>query len=328
MGKKFIIITSIFLPTKAVRTFAQKKDCELIVVGDKRTPKHWNVDEAIFLSIRSQNKMAPTLDKLLPYNHYSRKNMGYLYAIQQGAISIIDTDDDNIPYEDWSFPNFTGTFPLLKQRNGFVNIYSYYSDQKIWPRGLPLHLINSKDSKISCDEPSVAEVEVGVWQGLADQDPDVDAIYRLVDNSPCIFNKKGNLVLPKGTISPFNSQNTAFRKELFPLLYVPSTVTMRFCDILRGLVAQPILWNHGYHLGVTQATVFQERNEHDFMKDFEQEIPCYLNGEKVVEIVSKTICQNDSIISNLFNTYDALEKNKIVLPKELRILEAWIDSSF
>ena len=38
-----------------------------------------------------------TIANLLPKNHYTRKNLGYLYAIKNGADAIIDTDDDNFP---------------------------------------------------------------------------------------------------------------------------------------------------------------------------------------------------------------------------------------
>ena len=39
------------------------------------------------------------------------------------------------------------------------------------------------------------------------------------------------------TYSPFNSQNTLWRKELLPLAYLPSKVTFRYTDILRGMIA-------------------------------------------------------------------------------------------
>ena len=35
--------------------------------------------------------------QLIPWNHFGRKNVGFLYAIAHGAHVIYDTDDDNIP---------------------------------------------------------------------------------------------------------------------------------------------------------------------------------------------------------------------------------------
>jgi hypothetical protein len=168
-------------------------------------------------------------------------------------------------------------------------------------------------------------VKVGVWQGLADGDPDVDAIYRLTDNRPCYFRERDPLVLGRGTFAPFNSQNTLFFQELFPLLYLPAHVTFRFTDILRGLVAQPIMWEAGYQLGFTSATVVQERNPHDYLKDFESEIPCYLLAQKVVDVVSASVRKSVGISDNLFNAYEALLKKDIVRAEELGVLTAWLE---
>ncbi len=317
--KKAIVITSIFAPTKAVKLFSKLKDYSLIVVGDKKSPKEYICDNAKFISV--DEKLNYQIEAVLPYNHYSRKMIGYLYAMQNGARAIVDTDDDNLPYEDWAFPEFEGSFLQVPEGSGFVNVYAYYTKQKIWPRGLPLNLINKEPVALLEAEP----VQIGFWQGLADGDPDVDAIYRLTDNGPCIFEKDmPPLTLGKNSICPFNTQNTICRSELFSLLYLPSTVTFRFTDILKGLVAQPIMWNYGYALGFVTANVFQERNEHDYMKDFESEIPCYLASQNVVDIVIDSMKTSANINENLFRAYENLAKHNIVNEAELPILEAWI----
>ncbi|MDD9148839.1 STELLO glycosyltransferase family protein [Sporolactobacillus sp. CQH2019] len=321
---KNIIITSIFNPTEAVAEFTHFKDYQLIVVGDKKTPKDWNCSSAKFISEDEQIKSHFEINQLLPWNHYCRKMIGYVYAIKNGSEVIVDTDDDNIPYSDWKVEEFDGEFLTSEEERGFINIYHYFTDKKIWPRGLPLNKINDKDALLDMEKFKKQQVSVGVWQGLANGDPDVDAIYRLTSNEVCNFRKKEPLVLSEGTISPFNSQNTAFRKEVFPLLYLPAYVTFRFTDILRGLVAQPILWSAGFKLGFSNATVFQERNDHNYVKDFESEIPCYLHSEEVIDIVEGTIRGNNDISNNLFNAYEALYKKDIVEKRELELLNAWL----
>lgn len=319
--KKHIVITSIFEPTEAVIKFALLDEFKLVIAGDKKTPKDWKNNNTTFLSIDDQEKMNSQLVKLLPYNHYCRKMMGYLYAIQDGADVIIDTDDDNIPKENWVFPSFLGDFESIPSDLGFVNIYSYYTDKKIWPRGLPLHLINRIEQ---IDNTTIGNYKVGIWQGLADGDPDVDAIYRLTSDQECNFVDRSPLVVQSGTFTPFNTQNTAIVKELFPLLFLPSYVTFRFTDILRGIVAQPIMWSAGYNLGFTNATVIQKRNPHDYFKDFISEVPMYLHIEEVAELVDKVSTSNNSVIDNLFNSYMELEKVDIVNSDELKLLEAWL----
>ena len=320
--KKIIVITSIFQPTAAVKAFAQIKDHDLIVVGDKKTPENWSCENTTYLSVDTQIKLNYRLSKMLPYNHYSRKMLGYLVAMENKADFIIDTDDDNIPKQNWSFPLLKNKFDCIRENEGFVNIYQLFTDQKIWPRGLPLNLINKNFnfneliSKKNCN--------VGIWQGLADEDPDVDAIYRLTNDKPCYFNDREPIVLSQGTVCPFNTQNTIIIKELFPLLYLPSYVTFRFTDILRGLVAQPIMWLYNYQLGFTKASVIQKRNPHDYMKDFTSEIPMYQHCEEIIKIVASAISSDKSITENLRLAYIALVQRAIVEEKEMTSLDAWI----
>jgi hypothetical protein len=322
--KRFIIITTIYPPTKAVENFSNLDDYLLIVVGDKKTPKEWYYKNAIYLPIDQQNNSSFSLNKFLPYNHYARKNLGYLYAIQLGAEIIVDTDDDNIPKGNWCLPDFNGCYLMTSKDLGFVNIYKSFTDTHIWPRGFPLDLVNADVSHLSQDSLQKKPVRVGVWQGLADGDPDVDAIYRLTLNNLCYFNEHDPIVLDKGTLCPFNSQNTAFTKELFPLLYLPCFVTFRYTDILRGLIAQPIMWSSSYHLGFTKATVVQERNPHDYMKDFESEIPCYLHPYDVIDLVTSNIRSSFSIADNLYQAYVALSKAGIVEEQEVKLLSFWL----
>lgn len=320
---KYIIITSIFDPTEAVIKFSKLTDYKLIVVGDKKSPAEYKSDNTTFLSIDQQEDLGFELSKVLPYNHYCRKMIGYLYSIQKGASIIIDTDDDNIPKSNWEFPQFDGTFNCIPGDKGFINIYQYYTKDHIWPRGLPLNRITTDFSEVFANT-GEKDIKVGIWQGLADEDPDVDAIYRLTSNKFVNFEKKAPCVIGEGTLTPFNTQNTAIRKELFPLMYLPTYVTFRFTDILRGLIAQPIMWLHGYHLGFIDATVVQKRNAHDFMKDFESEIPMYMHTEKVIELVTNAISAENSISDNLYKAYEALLKNNIVKEEEMNTLSAWL----
>lgn len=321
MKNRYIIITSIFPPNEAIRAYSKFKDYQLVVVGDKKSPTGWKCENVIYLSPEDQDKLGFNVLKLLPWNHYCRKMVGYLYAIKHGAEIIVDTDDDNIPLDNWYEPAFEGKFLRTKPDGGFINIYCHFSNEFVWPRGYPLRYILEHKPTGELEE---AQTRIGVWQFLANGDPDVDAIYRLVINKIITFKDEPAFVLNKGTLSPFNSQNTFFTKEAFPLLYLPSFVTFRFTDILRGLVAQPLLWSANLHLGVGPATVRQDRNPHDYLKDFESEVPVFLNTEKTVDVSRQAINQNHDLLTNLVSVYKALAQNKIASSDELELLEAWV----
>lgn len=316
-------MTSIFPPTQAVKAFAQVPGWRCVVVGDRKTPRDWSCPPVEYFSVDAQLGMPHRLAPLLPLNHYARKNLGYLHALSEGANLILDTDDDNIPKAGWGHPPLEGSFLRTSLNDGFVNVYAHFTSQFIWPRGLPLQSVHRKqDWRARLD---TGHARIGVWQGLADGDPDVDAIYRLTRGEACIFDESEPLVLEPGTICPFNSQNTVVRRELFPLLYLPSHVTFRFTDILRGLIAQPLMWRHGYRLGFCKATVSQERNPHDYFVDFKQEIPVYLHAHEIVAAVDAVASQATDLGEQLYLAYEALIKPGIVHADEMPLLRAWLD---
>jgi hypothetical protein len=322
--KQAIVITTIFEPSEAVKAYANMPDIPLIVVGDQKTPDNWACTGADYISVAEQEALWPQLSKVMPRNHYSRKMFGYLMAARAGADVVIDTDDDNLPNRNWGFPEYEGNFEQVDVGDGFVNVYQWFTDAKIWPRGLPLDLINTAFE--TRGKQTFSDCSVGIWQGLTDGDSDVDAIYRLTCDDACTFNDREPVVLSGGTVCPFNSQNTATKKALFPLLYLPAHVTFRFTDILRGLVAQPIMWLDGYALGFTRATVIQSRNSHDYMDDFISELPMYQHCREVVEVVSDAISASNDLESNLHAAYSALLAKEIVVDDELRTLDAWLSA--
>jgi hypothetical protein len=320
------VITSIYPPGKAVEGFASQEGNCVVVAGDKKTPEDWYHGNTSYLSPEKQLSLPFRTVGKLPWNHYCRKMAGYLFAIKEGATQILDTDDDNIPYQGYSFPQDSIEGPTTREGLGFVNAYHHYTDSPIWPRGLPLEKIRAPRSAFEAENLCTKTSKIGVWQGLADLDPDVDAIYRLTSNQEVTFGKGVPVVLGKGTWCPFNSQNTLFTcRQIFPLLYLPAFVTFRFTDILRGYVAQPILQAAGYRLGFTEATVYQERNAHDLMRDFADEIPFYLNAQKCMDIAVASVSTGKSVQDNLLAAYQGLRKEGIVPDEELPLLEAWLE---
>lgn len=315
-----IVITTINAKTKAIEAFEKiLSDWHIVLIADKKSIKIQDSAKITFLSLDRQKEEAFKLYDTLPFNHYSRKNLGYLYSIKNGASIIYDSDDDNFPYKTWAFPQIKGAYQKISTDSSFYNIYSSYTSKKIWPRGFPLNKINTSPEHIISKE----QLEVGAWQGLVDLDPDVDAIFRLIYGDKFYFDKNNPLILNKGIYCPFNSQNTLWNYKMIPYAYLPSTVSFRFTDILRGYIAQRCFWEHNKLLGFTSPNAYQERNEHDLMKDFKSEIPCYLEANRLIKILDKANLSTD-YEQNLITIYTALYQNDIVEKKELEILENWL----
>jgi hypothetical protein len=320
MTKHATIITTIHPCSTGIERFLRLGGREVVVVADRKTPAYKETEGLEFLSVQRQQGLGFRLGAILPFDHYCRKNLGYLWAMTQGAETIYDTDDDNLPYDDWAFPEFVCEL-RCDGMGQFVNMYRYFTTESIWPRGFPLNRLQDEEPVLAT---TGEQLGVGVWQGLADGDPDVDAIFRLIYNRDTKFDRRVPAVLPRGRYCPFNSQNTLWSREAFGYLYLPVTVSFRFTDILRGYLAQRGLWEHGLHLGFTRATVWQERNAHDLMRDFRDEVECYLNVERIVEILERLTLGIEPL-KNLRAMYEALVGEGVVDQSELTYVDAWIE---
>lgn len=317
---KYIVMTSINEYNNVMEAYAAIEGWQLIVVGDRKGPSNIPDKRIIFLDFESQKDLCLDYVSLCPENHYSRKNIGYLYAMSHGAEVIAEVDDDNFPKPIWGkdvvFPNKEIrkiTFPK------YVNIYSLFGQPHVWPRGYPLNKIMDRSTPSFIEE----VVDIGVWQFLADDDPDVDAIFRLLHSQPITFLNTSPYALSRGIFCPFNSQNTFWSTGTFPYMYLPMSVSFRFTDILRGYVAQRLLWEHDIYLGFGSASVNQIRNPHDLMKDFQDEISMYLNTPAIIKMLDNIVLKGSGL-QKLFSVYVEFEAHGFVSRIELDALEGWI----
>ncbi len=101
-----LIITTINKLSKNIRNFSsnsKKKNWSFIVVGDKKTPKKFNLKNGNYFNITDQIRSNINFAKICPINSYARKNIGYLIAIKNKSEIIIETDDDNYPKKKFFF---------------------------------------------------------------------------------------------------------------------------------------------------------------------------------------------------------------------------------
>ncbi|MFT2091403.1 STELLO glycosyltransferase family protein [Paraglaciecola sp. 2405UD69-4] len=324
----YTVITTINGLTKPIEEFLTlPKFNNIIVIGDKGGI---DIDSHIkglqYYSYERQLSLNEFKSIDMPFHHYSRKNLGYLLAIRAGATEIFETDDDNFPYKEQSLSSFKNANRLVLELSELTsfNCYQLFSDEKIWPRGFPLHEV----TKTQNFDISSEMVNADIVQGLADKDPDVDAIYRLTQASDEFKFSKGNssYALPKGIYCPFNSQNTLWSHRVFALMYLPVTVSFRFTDILRSFVAKRCLDHMQKSLAFAPATVFQERNAHDLYKDFSDELECYQNTPHVLKSLSSMeMNEKNSPEEALLNCYQQLVYDKLVSDKELEYVHNWVD---
>jgi hypothetical protein len=327
--KKSLIITSIANDKHPVlKQFAEEcktQQVEFIVIGDTKSPQHFSLEGCDFWSIDRQLTLPFELAKITPTRHYSRKNLGYLLAIQNGSTELVETDDDNIPKPAFWDAKKREIESYAFENSGWVNVYHYFTKHKIWPRGFPLEELQNEQKALSSLKSNT--VNCPIQQGLADENPDVDAIYRLTYPLPINFEIKAKLALGKNSWSPFNSQNTYWFTEAFPLMYLPSYCSFRMTDIWRSYVAQRIAWECGWSVLYHEPTVWQERNDHNLMKDFEDEISGYSNNLNICKELQKLQLKagQESMYDNLITCYEKLVDIQVIGKEEIPLLKAWIN---
>jgi hypothetical protein len=322
-----LVVTSIASPNDILISLAdgaQRSGWPFYIIGDISSPSDFSLPGAQFLNVQEQIETGFATAKASPTRHYARKNIGYLLAMRGGASVIVETDDDNRPLEAfWEPRSFSQRLHVIRS-GGWTNVLGYFSDVPIWPRGFPLELI--REPLPEFNSLSKAEVCCPIQQSLSDGNPDVDAIYRLLFPHAVSFRKSRRMAISEGVWCPFNSQNTTWAGEAFPLLYLPSFCSFRMTDIWRSFVAQRIAYANGWSILFRDATMYQERNEHDLMRDFEDEIPGYLHNRNICETLTEINLKSgvSAISENLVLCYETLVAHGFFDQRELELLSYWI----
>ena len=304
---KWIVVTSINDPTEQIDTLSKIKGYQLLVVGDLKTDQNWSHGNVIYLNISKQKILDYKSYQTTLFNSYTRKNIGYLFAIEMGARFIYDTDDDNSPlvnlleyfnYDPYNYgliydpstkiSDQINEYENLNASDFFLNPYAHFGQPTIWPRGYPLSYINlNYENNYLAGKRKTSFIQQGVVNG----DPDVDAIFRLTksmnNNRINIYfdSSAPSLQIPSPLLVPFNSQNTLFHFEAFWALYLPKTVTFRLTDIWRSYWSQRLLCLINGTVQFNGPSAFQKRNAHSYLKDFSQETDMYLKTERFVKFL-------------------------------------------
>lgn len=320
-----IIITTINPPTEGVREVARFSDrWKVIVVGDRKTPADWQHPGVEFIGAAEQTTMDSAFARECPFNHYARKNVGYLLAIRQGAPVVAETDDDNIPYPAFLSDINRRIRGRAVTKAGWENVYVHFTELRVWPRGFPLEHVN-ESLRMASPLANTAEFDCPIQQYLADDNPDVDAVFRLTSDFEIKF-RPNTIILQPGTWCPFNSQNTVWWPPAYPLLYLPAYVSFRMTDIWRSFIAQICLHHMGHSLAFRDATMYQIRNEHVLIRDFRDEVPGYLNNVRIMEtLAGLTLSAKPAHAGqNLRLCYEALVSANFVPREELHLVDLWL----
>ena len=287
--KKYIVCTSINKPTVAVKKFDQMKDWNLVIVGDKKTPKNYKLKNGIYLSPKKQEKIDKKLSDLIGWNCIQRRNFGILYAWKKGADIVAVVDDDNIPLKNWGknlLINNKIKTNFYKTKALAFDPISATNHKNLWHRGFPIQILDQRKNIKKQKKIIKPDIQADFWNG----DPDIDAICRMEHHPNCKFKDK-YFPLASNKVSPFNSQNTFISKKVLPHYFLFPHIG-RMDDIWASFY----VISKGFKVVYNKASVFQKRNQHDLTKDMLKEFIGYENNLRLIKDLKININNINSYI--------------------------------
>jgi hypothetical protein len=325
-----IVFTTIYHPAvledlyNNLSKYGHLETVKIWVVGDKKTPDSCRklVEtfrnkgmETVYLDIASQDnwgKRCADFYNRLPYNNETRRNIGYLHALEGGCELLISIDDDNFPTEDdlIGYHRQTGKRwfeKLISETSGFHNICEYLEtepNRQIFPRGYPFRLrgLPNHLQNISTEK----TVTIGVTAGLWLSDPDVDATTWI--NGKIVGTRylgKAVQVLDQSTWTPINTQNTSIVRELIPAYLcipmgwsVPGGSIQRYGDIWGGYFLQALMKGTDYHVAFGRPIVNHRRNPHDYVDDLRYEYWGMILTDWLLDKLRREFHPQSDIITN------------------------------
>ena len=298
-----IVLTTIFVPEVLrelkdnLARYGRLDDVQIWVVGDLKTPAAAAVlcaamDEAglrvRYMDVAVQGTWGtrfPEFYPRLPFNNETRRNIGFLNALEAGCETLISIDDDNFPTSDDFIGGHMRTGrewdgPIISEPSGFYNLCEHLvlePDRLVHPRGFPFRLRGGMNANDVHDRHDA--VTIGVTAGLWLLEPDLDATTwingRVLASG---FRGPDTSVLAQSTWTPINTQNTSVTRSLIPAFLcvpmghkVPGGTIERYGDIWGGYILQALMQGTAHHVAFGRPLVEHRRNSHVAVDDLRHE---------------------------------------------------------
>ncbi len=287
--KKVIVTTTINPPTEAIEAFQAMPDWDLVVIGDKKTPRDYPLSRGVYVTPEEQEKYDPALSEAIGWNSIQRRNFGLLWAYDMKADIVAVVDDDNIPLPGWGANLLVGTEAEVNYYETDLPAFDPVgatNHAHLWHRGYPLQLIPKRRYDRKSRRKIRVDVQADFWNG----DPDIDAVCRLEHAPECDFDP-GRFPIAANKMAPFNSQNTFVPGPLLKDYFLFPHVG-RMDDIWAAYYVQA----KGAKVVFNKASVYQKRNIHDLIRDMRQE---YVGYEYNLQIVEGLATEPESLLNYL-----------------------------
>ncbi|MDE2103161.1 MAG: DUF288 domain-containing protein [Patescibacteria group bacterium] len=329
--KVALIITTINVPRVLALYRKLGPDVAMFVAADEKTPLEAysfcaNIPNCEIYSPDRQRELGYECSALIGWNCIQRRNIALLEAVKWNADFIVSIDDDNIATDLTYFGEFNFAFAGVNGLKASSSFGWFDPGCLLVPqtkhRGFPISI---KSDPVF--EP-VTDAHIGVAAGLCLGDPDIDACTRIA-TAPIIYSvselgRAGVVVDPHDANTVFNSQNTAFIRELAPAMFMLPGVG-RYDDIYASLICQCIMRENNLHVHFGQPFIWQERNQHNLISDLRAEINGMEKVEHMANFLNACIMPSNNQIENLRGIYKTLVQAELIPQQASEAALAFLD---
>jgi hypothetical protein len=261
----------------------------LIVAGDLKSP-HDSIEAllkdipGINVYLRPDDQRRWESSDPTGWNCIQRRNLALLEALTYQPEIVVTVDDDNWPvgYDAAGLLELLDGEPhpvqVTASETGWFNAAGVLTPPVVH-RGYPIGRRHDNPATRTGTVAARVGVHASLWLG----DPDIDATERICC-APDIVAAGADTVLDTGTWCPFNSQATAYRAELAPLMMCWPGVG-RMDDIWASYLARRVMDRHGWLVHYGRPLVRQDRNPHDLAADVAAEQLGYEHTEAVTDVL-------------------------------------------
>lgn len=331
---RIVLVTTTINVPEILREYRRiGPDVEMLVAGDLKSPHDEmrkfarSIGDCGYLDPSWQEQHYPVLSKTIGWNSIQRRNIAILAAAKMKPDVIVTIDDDNIPRNESYFDDIRAAFSQDHRGSVAGSRWFNLGELAHHPyryRGLPY----SADATGILITSNNSGQRLGVLNGLIYGDPDINATQR-IEQGPQVSwysdaARDGIALIPEMSWSPVNSQNTAWRTELAPLMLLPPQVG-RYDDIWGSYIAQRVLEATDFCVRFGRPFVTQERNEHDLVRDLENELFGMRHTEELVShLKSVPISKEATMLQNLRAVLTSLRELPFPLPH--KFFDAWLQA--
>lgn len=240
-----------------------------------------------FISFKQQQDRWKKLSDLVGPRKIQRRNFSYVAAREWEPDVVITIDDDNYPVCKQTYFNdflqrlgsnqFPHTVCIKNLNSNKANPFNNGNNEPlIFKRGYSMQQRIKGTDQQTMLLVSDPKFKVGVVQGIALGDPDIDALTRMNTPRNIVKSQSQDVVSQYNWTYPYdwfpyNSQNTAFLSNLLPYQFVLPWVG-RYDDIIASYLSQVVMRKLNYVVQFGRPYAIQQRNSHNLMKDLEDQM--------------------------------------------------------